>query len=231
MIKTLVMIVWYSKWPWINAVPDRLKDPLLTLMKLTITSLFLAYMAGYFSRMLIHSQLIPDPGPTILEHNDVSQFHFFMGAVVLAPILEELIFRAQLRRFSGMLMFVSLIFGVLLSAFLKTYWAFLVSPLIFSLLFLIYRFTVAGSVTRKFTLWKRLFPWHFHLTAVCFALLHLVNYENGIALLPIGLLYTLPQLAIGLVLGFTRMIYGLKYSIALHSLYNLFFVIVVFIQQ
>jgi membrane protease YdiL (CAAX protease family) len=231
MIKTLVMVLWYSKWPWINAVPHRLKDPLLTLMKLTLTSLLAGYIAGYFSQLLIRSQLIPDPGPTILDHDDVSQFQFFMGAVVLAPLLEELIFRAQLRRFSGMLLFVSLIFGLLLSSFLKTYWAFLVSPLIFALLFLIYRFTVAGSVTRKFTLWKRLFPWHFHLTAVCFALLHLANYENGIALLPFGLLYTLPQLAIGIVLGFTRMIYGLKYSVALHSLYNLFFVIVLFIQQ
>lgn len=225
------MFFWYTKRPWINSVPDKSKDPLLTLAKLMIVCLLLCYLTGYFGSMLIHLQLIPDPGPTLLDHNDVSRFQFFMGAVLLAPLFEELIFRAQLIRFSGMLFLVSLIPGILLAAILKTYWAFLVSPLVFGILFMTYRFTVAGSVSRKFKLWKRLFPWHFHLTAVCFALLHLANFEKGIALLPLGLLYTLPQLTIGLILGFTRMIYGLKYSIALHSLYNLFFVTILFIQQ
>ncbi|MET1056446.1 MAG: CPBP family glutamic-type intramembrane protease [Pedobacter sp.] len=231
MIKTFVMFLWYTKWPWINSDPGKQKEPLLTMAKLTIVCLLVGYLAGSFSQMLIHQKLIPDPGPTILDYNDVSWFHFFMGAVLLAPILEELIFRAQLKRFSGMLLFVSLIFGALLSAIVKTYWALLISPLIFGILFITYRFTLAGSVTRKFRFWKRVFPWHFHLTAVCFALLHLANFEKGIALLPLGLLYTLPQLSIGLMLGFTRMIYGLKYSIILHSLYNLFFVIVLFLQQ
>jgi membrane protease YdiL (CAAX protease family) len=231
MIKIFVMFVWYTKCPWIHSTSDGMRNPGLTMTKLTIVCLFAGYVAGSFSRMLISLKLIPDPGPSILDHNDVSQFQFFMGAVLLAPLLEELIFRAQLKRFSGMLMFVSLICGVVLSAILKTCWAFLISPLIFAILFMIYRFTVAASISRKFKLWERLFPWHFHLTAVCFALMHLANYERGLALLPFGLLYTLPQLAIGLVLGFTRMFYGLKYSLALHSLYNLFFVIVLFLRQ
>jgi len=231
MVNIFLLFLWYSKWPWLHSVPGKLKNPLLILAKLTVICLFVGFMGGYFSHLLIQLKLIPDPGPSILDHNDMSQFQFFMGAVLVAPVLEELVFRAQLTRFSGMLVFISLIFGLLLAALVKTYWGFLISPLIFGILFLIYRFTVAGSVARKFNLWQRLFPWHFHLTALCFALVHLANYERGIALLPYGLLYTLPQLAIGLMLGFTRMFYGLKYAIALHSLYNLFFVIVVFMKQ
>lgn len=231
MTSIFLQFLWYIRRPWLHAIPGRLKNPFLILTKLTVVCLLAGSVAGYFSQMLVYQKLIPDPGPAILDHHDVSKFQFFMGAVFLAPILEELIFRAQLKRFSGMLFFISLIFGLLLSAVVKTYWAFLISPVIFGILFIAYRFTIAGSVTRKFNLWKRLFPWHFHLTALCFALLHLANYEKGISLLPFGLLYTLPQLAIGLVLGFTRMFYGLRYSIALHSLYNLFFVIILFIKQ
>jgi len=231
MTSIFIMFFRYSKWPRLYAIPGRFKNPLLILAKLTVICVSMGYMGGYLSRMLIRLKLIPDPGPTILDYNDVSQFQFFIGAVIFAPMLEELIFRAQLKRFSGMLLFISLIFGVLLSVIVKTYWAFLISPLIFGILFMVYRFTVAGSISRKFKFWERLFPWHFHLTAVCFALLHLANYERGIALLPFGLLYTLPQLAIGLVLGCTRMIYGLKFSIALHSLYNLFFVAILFMRQ
>lgn len=231
MIKAFVMFIGYIKWPWIISGPGKMRAPLQTLAKLTVVCLLVGYLAGFISRMLISMKLIPEPGPTILDHNDVSWFHFVAGAVVLAPVLEELIFRAQLKRFSGMLLFLSLVFGALLSAILKTYWAFLISPLICGILFIIYRFTVAGSVTRKFRFWRRVFPWHFYLTAICFALMHLANFEKGIALLPLGLLYTLPQLAIGLVLGFTRMVYGLKYSILVHSLYNLVFVTILYLQQ
>lgn len=231
MTSIFLMFLWYIKWPWMHAVPGRLRNPLLVLSRLTVICLLAGAAAGYFSQMLVHFKLIPDPGPTVLDPNAVSKFQFFMGAVLIAPILEELIFRAQLKRFSGMLLFISFICGALLSAILKTYWAFLVSPVIFGILFMVYRFTIAGSVTRKFVFWKRVYPWHFHLTAICFALLHLANFQKGLDLLPFGLLYTLPQLAIGLVLGFTRIFYGLRYSIALHSLYNLFFVTALFIQQ
>jgi len=213
------------------SIPGTGWNPVPVLLRLTFICVLAGCAAGYISEMLVRYQLIPDPGPSILDHRDVSQFQFFMGAVFIAPVIEEWIFRAQLKRFSATLLFMTLILGLICSAVAKTYWAFLISPVIFGIVFILYRFTIAGSVTRKFMFWKRIFPWHFHVTAICFALVHLANFEKGIALLPLGILYTLPQLAIGLVLGFTRMSYGLKYSIALHSLYNLFFITLLFIKQ
>lgn len=221
----------YLKSPWLVSPPPVMIYPVLILSRLFLISITLSFFAGYFSEVLIHFGLIPEPGPTVLDQYHPGRLEFFFGAVVIAPILEEFLFRAQLKRFSGMLMFVAFATGLLFVIPSGSYWAFLISPFIFFLLFVIYRCTLAGSMTRKFGFWKRLFPWHFHFTAICFALIHLSNFQHGAALLPLGILYTLPQLVIGLILGFTRMFYGLKYSILLHSFYNLFFIILFFLKQ
>jgi membrane protease YdiL (CAAX protease family) len=197
------------------------EQPYQLLAKLTIICFFAGISGGVLSGMLVSAGIIPDPGPNVLDQESLSRTAFFFAAVLFAPILEESIFRAQLRRFSGGIIFIAFTCGLILTAVFHTAWAFLVSPFIFCLLFIIYRFTLAGSISRKFKFWQRLFPWHFHFTALCFALVHLSNYEKGISLLPLGILYTLPQLAIGLILGYTRMNYGLKYSMLLHGLYNL----------
>lgn len=211
----------YLSRPYLSTIPKRIDQPFLLLFKLVAICVFAGITTGIFSGILIHSGLIPDPGPNVLDEQKISQMAFLFAAVVLAPLMEELIFRAQLRRFSGGILFISFICGALLSALLKTSWAFLISPFIFILLFTIYRFTLAGSISRKYQFWERIFPWYFHFTALCFALVHLSNFQKGISLLPLGILYTLPQLAIGLILGYARVNYGLKYSIALHALYNL----------
>jgi len=218
----------YLSHPYLTRIPSKVEHPFTILLKLAFICIFMGLGAGYLSNVLISSKLIPDPGPSVLDSRSIPYWGFVIGAVLVAPVLEELVFRAQLRRFTGMILLISFICGTLLSAITNTSWAFLVCPFIFTILFLIYRFTLAGSTMRKFKFWEQIFPWQFHLTAVCFALVHLSNYERGITLLPLGILYTLPQLAIGLILGFTRMNYGLKYSMAVHSVYNLTFAIVLF---
>lgn len=221
MHQLLIAILGYLNRPYLKKLPLSIPGPLGLLTRLTLICVFVGVSGGMLSGILIKSGMIPDPGPNVLDQDRLSRTAFFFAAVIFAPILEELIFRAQLRRFSATILFVSLVFGACLMAALHTAWAFLISPIIFAPLFLLYRFTLAGSISRKFKFWKRLFPWYFYFTAICFALVHLSNFEKGTALLPFGILYTLPQLGIGLILGYTRMNYGLKYSIALHSLYNL----------
>jgi len=212
----------YIGHPTIVRIPKKVPYPLFVLLMLTAICLILGVAGGFISDMLIHFKMIPGPGPSILDEKSVTHFQFFIGSVLIAPVLEELIFRAQLRRISWSIGFIAFICGVLLSAITGTYWAFLISPFIFTVLFLIYRYTIASDgINSKFRFWTMVYPWYFHFTAICFALVHLSNFEKGIALLPLGILYTLPQLGIGFVLGFTRMNFGLKYSIAVHSLYNL----------
>lgn len=230
MFSLIKEIFHYLSRPYLTRIPLKVERPFALLLKLAVICVFMGLAGGYFSDILISLKLIPDPGPNVLDNKSMPFWEFAFAAVLVAPVLEELIFRAQLRRFSGMVFFISLMIGAFLSSITNTSWAFLVCPFIFTVLFVIYRFTLAGSIMRKFRFWERVFPWHFHLTALCFALVHLSNFERGAALLPLGILYTLPQLSIGLILGFTRMNYGLKYSMALHAMYNLTFAIVLFSQ-
>jgi len=221
MIELFKDIANYLNSPYLTSIPKRADRPWLLLCRLAVICLFAGVGAGMLSGILVQSGLVPSPGPSVLDKQQISQTAFFFGAVLFAPLIEESVFRAQLRRFSGSLLFIAFIGGLILMAVTQTYWAFLITPFIFIFLFTVYRFTLAGSITRKFRFWTNLFPWYFHFTAICFALVHLGNFEKGISLLPLGILYTLPQLAIGLVLGYARMNYGLKYAIALHALYNL----------
>jgi len=221
MLELIKDITDYLSAPYLARIIKKADHPWLLLTRLAVICLFAGVGGGMLSGMLVQSGLIPGPGPSALDQQKMSQTAFFFGAVIFAPLIEETIFRAQLRRFSASLLFVAFICGMLLAAITQTYWAFLITPFIFTVLFIIYRFTLAGSVTRKYQFWIKIFPWYFHFTTISFALVHLGNFEKGISLLPLGILYTLPQLAIGLVLGYARMNYGLKYSIALHALYNL----------
>ncbi|MBB5635407.1 membrane protease YdiL (CAAX protease family) [Pedobacter cryoconitis] len=220
----------YLKQPYLARIPQKTEKPFILLLKLALICLMAGISGGILLSILIGLKLIPSPGPSLIEKKEMAKPLLFIMAVVWAPLSEELLFRAQLRRFTGSLLFISFICGAFLSAIIKTDWAFLISPLVFIVLYLIYRYNLARSVTLKFEFWERIFPWHFHLTAICFALIHLSNFEKGISLLPLGILYTLPQLAVGLVLGYARMNYGLKYSFALHALYN-FFPVLLFIAK
>lgn len=210
----------YLNHPKLVHLPPKVEKPGLLLFQLTLLCLFAGVTGGMFSGILIGFKVIPSPGPSVTESRHYSSFMLLFGPMVLAPIAEELLFRAQLRRFSGMLLFISGVIGAIVAFFLKSSWGYLISPLIFLILFSIYRFSLPQSVSRKFIFWNKVFPWHFHFTALCFALTHLQNYEKGMALLPLGILYTLPQLAVGLIFGYTRMNYGLKYAVALHASYN-----------
>lgn len=225
----LLKDIWnYLGHPYIARIPEKVNEPLKLILRLVFICLVLGVGAGMLSAMLISSKIIPDPGPSLMDEGKIPRIVFALGAVIGAPLMEESVFRWQLRRLALNILFAAFAAGIILSIILKTDWAYLITPFIFVILYIIYRFTICGSVTVKFNFWTRIFPWHFHITAICFALVHLSNFEKGASLLPLGILYTLPQLSIGFILGYTRMNYGLKYAMAVHSLYNLTFILLLF---
>jgi len=64
---------------------------------------------------------------------------------------------------------------------------------------------------------ERLFPVLFYVSVAGFGLSHLANYDRiGLVMVPM----VMPQLWAGLVLGFTRMRFGLPASMLLHALAN-----------
>ena len=64
----------------------------------------------------------------------------------------------------------------------------------------------------------RHFAWFYFAGALLFALAHLSNYSQGAALILLPLV--VPQLLVGLILGYARVTYGLWSDILLHMMHN-----------
>jgi len=67
-------------------------------------------------------------------------------------------------------------------------------------------------------MFMRGFPMFFWFSTIAFALVHLANYTDGFQ--PVLLLLVLPQFALGAMLGYLRVHYGLASAVALHALHN-----------
>jgi hypothetical protein len=94
-------------------------------------------------------------------------------------------------------------------------------------------FPIAGVVLAIVVLWRnrgrppmpffrRHFRWFYFLSTLAFASVHLTNFTEGNALILLPL--TLPQLPLGLILGYARVQFGLWAGVLLHAAHNSLFV-------
>ncbi len=140
-------------------------------------------------------------------------------AVAIAPIVEELFFRLLLIVNKRNLLLFSL-----MSLLLSIYSLFKVHYYQSIVLFILSTFAVILSAKdagfKKMA--TRYYPIYFYAIAIIFGLGHFTNY-NGIT----GFLYlwipllVLPQIIMGLYLGYIRVNYGIIYSILFHMIINL----------
>ncbi len=118
--------------------------------------------------------------------------------VVAVPFVEELIFRLCLRFEQS----------------------FLVQPILAVA-------AIAGSSrlsrTRRWLHWQwcTYYAIIFYLSAVCFALVHLQNYEYTPGLVVLSPVLVAPQFVVGLFCGYLRVKYGFIWGFYLHALHNL----------
>lgn len=165
--------------------------------------------------------LLVIPYALILETLDLSQFDHKMEAmwedykwmlvlfaVLLAPIIEEMIFRYHLRM-SQQTIFISLLLALLLVADMRA----LIIVFIGYLLFLMYRLRIEKPLPLPFVV---------YISNSFFALVHLSNFENFDLFTQF---YWIPlligvQFIIGLLFCFIRVHYGIKFAIIFHALYN-----------
>ncbi|MEM9858783.1 MAG: CPBP family glutamic-type intramembrane protease [Bacteroidota bacterium] len=128
---------------------------------------------------------------------DESPVLFAVFGIILAPLLEEFFFRFFITyRFA---FYFTLPFKIVQSAQNLSH------------------FSKIRKV-RKY--WSIVFPYVFYLSVMVFGFVHITNFEEYESFLWIMPLLTLPQLVIGVFLGFTRIKYGLRWSILLHALHN-----------
>lgn len=143
--------------------------------------------------------------------------------LVLAPVAEELIFRGWLSGRPGHLgaLLVLLATGAAAWALSQT-----AGTLAAALA------AIGGAITAVALIWRkrgkppmawfqRHFTGFYWLSAIAFALAHLVNFAEGAG--AFTLILVLPQFVLGLILGYLRVTVGLWASIALHALHNTFF--------
>ena len=153
---------------------------------------------------------------TIPIENSITFLYF----VIIAPIIEEILFRLPLRfsKRNYYILFVTLL----------AYLAFLVikTKIVFFVLFLLYFLLLIfiRSYPKKdiHTLYHRYFKYIYWLSILGFGFLHLNNHPtvwyNMILFAPI---LCFPQILLGSIAGYLRMRYGFIYGVMFHIANNL----------
>lgn len=150
---------------------------------------------------------------------------FVFGALLFAPIVEELLFRAGLRRVDYTLGFGPLLIAAAMLPWNRTTLTALAvaACAVLVLLHLAvrtlrHRTRLRMHIARTFV---RRYPWVFWLYTLAFALAHAGNYDWGNArTVLVAPLLILPQLMIGICLGYIRLRDGLRSSMLMHLLVN-----------
>lgn len=184
-------------------------------------------------------EFIAELGPGVslpgLEYDlfDQSPAMVIFSAIILAPLLEEVLFRSwlegrptSLKLIAGIVMAIACIWlSIRLLDGLVEVMAILILPLGIFFFALLWIANTNGRAAGR--VYHRVFPALFWLSSIGFGLIHLTNYvvDDRIAALPL----IFPQALIGLILGYARLRYGMWANIALHASYNTVLVMMVFI--
>lgn len=164
---------------------------------------------------------------------DSSLTGLLLGALVMAPLLEETAYRWGLR-FSplrtsvslGLIVFYWLPYGGTYSTnilgvlnqpgfYLMVAMAFITGLTAFTL----FRIPYFEQKIRQ--RWARYFGWIFYLSALLFGLMHVFNVrEISLAIVSLAPFITFQQIVLGLFNGYVRMRYGFRQAIIQHSLFN-----------
>ncbi|MBO0748962.1 MAG: CPBP family intramembrane metalloprotease [Porphyrobacter sp.] len=151
--------------------------------------------------------------------------------VVMAPIAEELAFRSWLSGRPGhVTAIIALAVGVAIPV--------ISGPQGHPVL-LLGSLSIAIVIAIGLAIWLRKHPpmpffsrhfaWFYAAASLLFALAHLSNYTEGTALILLPLV--VPQLLVGLILGYARVTYGLWSDMLLHMLHNGLLIGLVLLQQ
>ncbi len=152
---------------------------------------------------------------------------------LIGPLIEEALMRYYLISFKWNYAVLPLFFGFLMIALFHIENTIALSIIIVASLLcsrLIYT-KIKKSTTFKLRLIRfyiNHYGFFFYLSAITFGVLHISNYqiEHFIPILPI--LLVLPQIFMGIVLGYIRITMGIGWSVAFHCLHNLFCISILF---
>lgn len=197
-----------------SIIPTAFKIYLLTLLFIGLIDLLNTTILRAFFILPVDKTLeVPEKWK---EH----LWFYFLLVAIIAPLMEEVIFRLSLI-FKPIN--ISLSVSTLLSLIINRLSCHLISIISFFLVFiLIYKLTTTYK-QRMISFWSKNFNYFFYFLSLLFGLAHMSNYRCTISsqyLLTLILIF--PQLAIGFVLSFTRVYYkkGFIIGIIIHCIMN-----------
>lgn len=188
---------------------------ILLLLDLIVAFLFLAAVFA------VESTGVELPQPI---EEDWTVFQTILLVVILAPPIEELIFRAGLsgRTWAFTLsLSVWLLVAVLLAIYLIVG---PIDPAVAGMLvlawFAVTAIVIAFQKDKRLVpdTYRRLFPYAFWISSGLFGFMHVFNYDDPMRLAV--LLMVIPQFTGGLMLGYVRVYYGMWANITQHAVFN-----------
>lgn len=174
--------------------------------------------------LLLHFNLVNEyKGVDLLKEFGVLGTLFL--ACIVAPLLEETVFRYHLKDLNGAIYFIFLSLGVLgvsQVTGIRIQFTIIGTALVFAVLVIEFLKRKRRFLVAKF--WIRIYPFLFYYTAIIFGLVHLSNYKDLTISDPSFVFYIASQAFGGLGLGYLRIKFGLIYSMLFHALFNLLMV-------
>lgn len=187
---------------------------------LILDFLFAGFVVSFHS-VLIHYKLVKE-----YEEFDFFKEFGFWGSLLLAgiaaPLIEECIFRWQLRKRLLSIYFVATSSALLFASFTKNdYIKFFIC--ISSLVFAILIHVLVSKIKKRkaIIMWKRYYVFLFYFTAIIFGYIHYTNIKGLTPGDPSVVFYVISQMFAGLSLGYLCVKYGLRYSMLFHACFNL----------
>lgn len=155
---------------------------------------------------------------------DLFEYGFIWGLIlgaVIAPVVEECLFRWQLRKAKVSIWF-ALISALLLVNYATQddYAKFFGFVSVAVIVFGAYMIYEKLDRVKRVKVFRGYYVFLFYYTAIIFGYVHMFNTEGLTLADPSFLLYTSSQFVGALSMGYLRVRYGLGYSILLHFLFN-----------
>jgi membrane protease YdiL (CAAX protease family) len=211
-------------YPYIIETSDAsLKDKLL--------AIFMLFVVSFSSVVFIAGPLLMLAGVDDLTHkisdleSEISTTALFILAVVIAPLMEELVFRFPLRYRRGAILLLVLCLSMISFYIFQNIFSAKINATISGTI-AIMGFILIGSLSSEKGLekisnfLKNYYPWIFYLTAMMFAFAHIFNYDLPDEKWFLTPILVLPQLILGLFLGYVRLRFGIWASILMHAMNN-----------
>lgn len=187
---------------------------------LLLLNLVIGFLVMSSVSILIHFKMVKEYPQT-----DFIKEYGFLGTALLlcvvAPLLEETVFRYQLRKRSLSIYFSFLSIGLIIAGYTSNdYVKFFILGGVTVAAISIDLMVKAMPKVKSHLLWQKLFIWPFFLTATTFAYVHISNIKGLTITDPSFVFYIIGQFFGGLSLGYIRLKYGLSYAILFHATYN-----------